>query len=184
MTYVKVSIPKNSEGAGAATIKMPTVILIDVADVASEPARTLGSPNISGDITLETGAKAVGIYATPSSIEITRESSGDVDARSTIKGVAYDHPGDSDAIEGHLEAFLNKGVIALVTECDGSANGRVRLVGSVCNPLYLEPEYTNTNEATRNHFVWKQAQGDKFGVATYAGALPTLAADAAVEAGA
>lgn len=184
MTYVKVSIPKNSEGAGAATIKKPTVILIDVADVASEPARTLGSPNISGDITLETGAKAVGIYATPSSIEITRESSGDVDARSTIKGVAYDHPGDSDAIEGHLEAFLNKGVIALVTECDGSANGRVRLVGSVCNPLYLEPEYTNTNEATRNHFVWKQAQGDKFGVATYAGALPTLAADAAVEAGA
>ena len=184
MTYVKVSIPKNSEGAGAATIKKPTVILIDVADVASEPARTLGSPNISGDITLAQSAKAVGIYATPSSIEITRESSGDVDARATIKGIAYDHPGDSDAIEGHLEAYLNKGVIALVTECDGSANGRVRLVGSVCNPLDLEPEYTNTNEATRNRFVWKQAQGDKFGVATYAGALPALAADAAVEAGA
>lgn len=184
MTYVKVSIPKNSEGAGAATIKKPTVILIDVDDVTTEPARVLGSPTISGNIVLAQGAKAVGIYATPSSIEITRESSGDVDARSTIKGVAYDHPGDSDAIEGHLEAYLNKGVIALVTECDGAAAGRVRLIGSACNPLYLEPEYTNTNEATRNHFVWKQAQGDKFGVATYTGDLPTLAADAAVEAGA
>jgi len=184
MTYTKVSIPKSSEGAGAAAIKRPTVLLIDVEDVASEPARVLGSPTVSGDITLKTDAKAVGIYATPSSIEITREASGDVDARSMIKGVTYEHPGDSDAIEGHTEAYLNKGVIALVTECDGSANGRVRLIGSICNPLYLAPEYNNNNESAKNKFVFKQNQGDKFGIATYTGALPALAASADDEPGA
>ncbi len=177
MTYVKVSIPKASDGAGAAAIKKPTVILIDVDDVATEPSREVGSAVVSGNITLKTGAKAVGIYATPSSIAITRESNGEVDARSLIKGLEYNHPGDSDAIESHLEGFLNKGVIALVTECDGSAGGRVRMVGSVCNPLYLQPEYTNNNEAASNRFVWKQAQGDKFGVATYTGTLPTIASD-------
>ncbi len=182
--YVKVSVPKNSDGAGAATIKSPTVILVDVADISAEPTREVGNTELTGDLTLAEGAKAVGIYATPSSINITEESNGEVDARSCIKGVEYTHPGDSVAIANHAEAFMNTGVVALVTECDGSSKGRVRIVGSKCNPLYLSPEYTNSNEGTSRKFVWKQNQGDKFVVGTYSGATPALAVDASSESGA
>lgn len=177
--YVKVSVPKNADGAGAATVKNPTVLLVDVEDIKTEPVRELGSSDIKDDYELAEGAKAVGIYATPSSIEVTCESSGEVDARSLIKGLAYDHPGDSVDIQNHLEAYLNKGVIAFVRECDGGANGRVRVIGSVCNPLFMAPEYTNSKDGTKNHFVWKQEQGDKFGIATYSGAMPDVAAAAA-----
>lgn len=181
--YVKVSVPKNSDGAGAVTIKNPTVILVDVADISAEPTREVGNTELTGDLTLKEGAKAVGIYATPSSISITEESNGEVDARSCIKGLEYSHPGDSVAIANHAEAFMNVGAVALVTECDGSSDGRVRMVGSKCNPLYLTPEYTNSSEGTSRKFVWKQNQGDKFVVGTYSGATPTLAADASTEAG-
>lgn len=179
--YTKVSIPKNSDGAGAAVIKDPTVILVDVEDIATEPARSVGNTELDGDLTLKESAKAVGIYATPSSIVITEEVSGEVDARSIIKGLEYVHPGDSVDIANHQEAFLNKGVVALVKECDGSSAGRTRLIGSKCNPLYLSPEYTNSNEATNRKFVWKQNQGDKFVVGTYSGAALTLAAAAAAD---
>ena len=179
--YTKVSIPKNSDGAGAAVIKDPTVILVDVEDIATEPARSVGNTELDGDLTLKESAKAVGIYATPSSIVITEEVSGEVDARSIIKGLEYVHLGDSVDIANHQEAFLNKGVVALVKECDGSSAGRTRLIGSKCNPLYLSPEYTNSNEATNRKFVWKQNQGDKFVVGTYSGAALTLAAAAAAD---
>lgn len=183
MPYVKVSIPRNEAG-GSPAIKDPTIIIVETVDVTTEPSRVAGTPTIATDYSLKEGAKAVGVYATPSTIEITRESNGEVDGRSLIKGVAYTHPGDTATIEGHLEYFLNKPVIIFVKECDGSASGRVRVVGSVCNPLYLQPEYTNSNEAVNNRFVWKQEQGDRFGVADYTGALPTLATEAVVEQGA
>lgn len=99
--YTKVSVPKNSDGAGAATIKDPTVILVDVEDIQAEPSRSVGNTALVGDLTLKESAKAVGIYATPSSIVITEESSGEVDARSIIKGVEYVHPGDSVDIANH-----------------------------------------------------------------------------------
>ena len=182
--YTKVSIPKSSEGAGAAQIKNPTVIVVDVEDIASEPTREVGNTEVVGNLTLVTGAKAIGVYATPTTIVPTEESAGEVDARSCIKGVEYVHPGDSVAIANHAEAFMNKGVVIIVRECDGSANGRARIIGSKCNPLYLQPEYTNSGEATNRKFVWKQAQGDKFVIGTYSGDLPTLAADAAAEPGA
>lgn len=175
--YTKVSIPKNGDGAGAATIKSPTVIIMDVEDIASEPTREVGDTELNGNYALETGAKAVGVYATPSTIIPTEEQQGDVDARSLIKGVEYVHPGDSVDIANHTEAFLNKGVVILIKECDGTANGRVRAIGSKCNPLYMQPEYTNSGDGTNRKFIWKQAQGDKFAIATYGGTMPPLASE-------
>ena len=59
--YTKVSIPKNGDGAGAATIKSPTVIIMDVEDIATEPSREVGDTELNGNYTLKTGANAVGI---------------------------------------------------------------------------------------------------------------------------
>lgn len=181
--YTKVSIPRNEDG-GAPAIKSPTVILVDVNDIDSEPTRELGNTELTGDLTLKTGAKAVGIYATPSSITPTEEQSGEVDARGIIQGLEYVHPGNSVAIANHTEAFLNRPVVALVKECNGSAAGKTLLIGSKCNPLYLQPEYTNSKEASNRKFVWKQDMPGKFVIGTYSGASPALAADAAAEASA
>ena len=181
--YTKVSIPKAGDGAGAAAIKNPTVIVIDVDDISAEPAREVGNTELDGNFSLNTGATAVGIYATPSTIVLTEEQQGEVDARSILKGVEYVHPGNSIDIANHTEAFLNKGVVILVRECDGSASGRYLAVGSKCNPLYMQPEYTNSSEGNNRKFVWKQGQGDKFVIGTYSGTIPALAADAGSSSG-
>ena len=178
MAYVPVSIPRPENG-GAAPVAKRKIIIVDVKDVETEPARTLGATSISGDYTLANGKKGVQIYGTPTTIAITEEQSGNPDGRGLIKGVEFEHPGDSVAIANHKEYFLNKGVIIFVTECDGvSGNGRTRVIGSVCNPLYMQPEYTNSNEGTRNKFVYKQEMADQFTVGTYTGALPTVADEA------
>jgi hypothetical protein len=43
----------------------------------------------------------------------------------------------------------------------------------------MQPEYTNSGDGTNRKFVWKQAQGDKFAIATYDGTLPALAPEPA-----
>ena len=180
MPYTKVSIPRNEDG-GAPTVKNATVILVDINDVASEPTRELGDTEVVGDLTLKTGAKAVGIYATPSSIVPTEETAGEVDARGFIQGLEYVHPGNSVAIANHTEAFLNRPVIGIVRECNGGASGKCLIIGSVCNPLYMQPEYTNSKDAANRKFVWKQDQPSKFVIGTYGGAIPALADDASSE---
>ena len=178
MPYVPVSIPRPENG-GAAPVAKRKIIIVDVNDIATEPARTLGNTTISTDYALTQGKKGVQIYGTPTTIAITEEQSGNPDGRGLIKGVEFEHPGDSVAIANHKEHFLNKGVIIFVTECDGvSGDGRTRVIGSVCNPLYMQPEYTNSNEGTRNKFVYKQEMADQFTIATYTGALPAVAEDA------
>ena len=60
-------------------------------------------------------------------------------------------------------------------ECSGSASGKCLIIGSICNPLYMQPEYTNSKDGSSRKFVWKQDQPSKFVIGTYTGALPTLA---------
>lgn len=180
MAYTKVSIPRNEDG-GAPTVKNATVILVDINDVSAEPTRELGNTEVDGDLTLKTGAKAVGIYATPSSIVTTEEPSGEVDSRGIIQGFEFVHPGNSVAIANHTEAFLNRPVIALVRECNGTSAGKCLIIGSLCNPLYMQPEYTNSKDAANRKFVWKQDQPSKFVIGTYTGAIPSLADNASSE---
>ena len=49
----KVSINKNGDGAGCATPKDPTIIVVDVDDVASEPTRVVGNTVLQGDLELK-----------------------------------------------------------------------------------------------------------------------------------
>ena len=173
--YTKVSIPKAGDGAGSAAIKDPTIILIDVDDITAEPTRSHGNVVLNGNVSLASGAKAIGIYATPSSIELTEEASGEADARGIMQGVKFDHPGNSVQSKNFVEANLNRGFVALVKECDGTSEGRMQYVGSKCNPLFLTPESTNTKEATKRTFTLKQEIAGRFLPGEYAGTIPTLA---------
>lgn len=176
--YTKVSIPKNGDGAGCPTPRKSRIILVDVDDVASEPTREVGNVVVQGNLTLNTGAKAVSIYGTSSTIELTEEFGGDPDAEGIRNGLIFEHPGNSVEIKNFLEVWKNKGVIAIVTECDGTESGRPQIIGRVCNPLRLSVETTNNNEATKRRFTWSQQINDKFLAGEYAGRLPEIADEA------
>ena len=149
MAYVKSSIPRPGDGAGCAATRKSQIILVDVEDVASEPAREVGNCVVTGDLTLKTGAKAISIYATASTIQVTEELSGDPDAEGIKTGIVFDHPGNSVAIKNFIEIFKNRGVIAIVQECDGTTAGRPQIMGRVCNPLRLSLETKMDGEATK-----------------------------------
>ncbi len=173
--YTKVSIPKNGDGAGCAVSRSSDIIIVDVDDIKTEPTREVGNPAMKGDLELNEEAKAVVIYGTPTTIEETEEYSGDADARGVKQGVAFEHPGNSSAIKGFTEAFMNKGVVILVKECDGTANGKVQMFGRKCNPLFLSAERTGNNEANKRKFTFKQELNDKFLPGDYSGAMPAVA---------
>ena len=78
--YNPVSILKTDEGAGCPRPKNPTIILVPVEFVAAEPTREIGDIVMKSDLELIAEKKAIGIYATPSTIECTEESEGDPDA--------------------------------------------------------------------------------------------------------
>ena len=124
-----------------------------MADVATEPTRELGNVALTGDVELKEGAEALSIYATSPTIECTEETSGDVDARGIMQGIAFEHPGDSADVKNFTEVYLNKGVIILTRSCDGSAAGRYKYFGNVCNPLFLSVERTDTKEANKRKFT-------------------------------
>lgn len=169
MAYNKVNILKNGDGAGCATPKLPNIIVINADDIKTEPTRTVGDPTMVGDFELNTGAKALTIYATPSSIEMLEEPSGEADARGVKLGVAFEHPGNHLDIKAFVEAYLNTGVVLMVKEGCGSATPRTHVVGSKCNPLFMSFETTNNKEATKRKLTFKQEMADKFLAGEYSG---------------
>ena len=70
---------------------------------------------------------------------------------------------------------MNKGVIIMVQECDGSAEGRTQYFGSKCNPLYMSIERTDNKDANKRKFTWKQEVVDKFLPGDYTDELPEVA---------
>lgn len=173
--YKKVSIPKNGDGAGCAIPKDPNIILVDVQDIKTEPTRTVGNVVTDGNLTLEEGAKAIKIYATPSSIEEGYELSGEADAKGYKQKVSFEHPGDSDEINNFTEVAANKGFVLLVKQCDGSATGKTKIYGSKCNPMFLSVENTNNKEAVKRKFDFTQEIAGKFLAGVYSGDEPEVA---------
>ncbi len=181
--YKQVSIPKNGDGAGVPLPKDPTIIVIDTDDIVAEPTRAVGDVTMVGDYTLKEGAKAVGIYATPSSIELPEENSGDPDARGFMQGVTFEHPGNSKEVKNFTEHYANKGVVILTRSC---SDGRVEAHGSKCNPLFLTTTRTATKDANKRQFAFKQEMNSPFLPGDYEGKIPDIApeAEVSVDAGA
>lgn len=175
MPLPKFSIPKNGDGAGCATPKDPTIIVIDVDDVQSEPTRVVGNTVVEGELTLTQGGKAMGIYATPDTIDAGYDPEGETDAKGFKQKVGFDHPGDSVEINNFAEGGANKGFILLVKECDGSASGTTKIYGSKCNPLFMTSSPTNNKDGNKRHFDFAQSQVSKFVPGFYNGELPALA---------
>lgn len=173
--YVKVSIPKSSDGAGAAVAKDPNVIVIFAEDVSAEPTRAHGNVALSGNYTLATGAKAIGLYMTPSTISAGYDTEGEVDGKGFKLKVEGEHPGNDVSVENFIEGAANKGLILLVKSCDGTSSGKVKAYGSKCNPMYLSPEPTDSKEGNKVKLSFAQEVPQMFLPGVYTGTMPTLA---------
>lgn len=173
--YVKVSIPKSSDGAGSAVAKDPNVIIMFTEDITAEPTRSHGNVAMSGNYALASGAKAVALYLTPSSISAGYDAEGDVDAKGFKHKVEGEHPGDDSAVENFIEAAANKGMVVLVKGCDGTSDGKVKAYGTKCNPLFLSPEVTDSKEGNKTKLAFAQEVAQKFLPGVYSGTMPDLA---------
>ncbi len=169
--YVKKSIPNPGGGAGNPSPKSPTIIIVDVEDIKTFPTRSPGNVVATGDLELNVGAKAIGVYATPSTIEEIQTAEGEADARGYVKGVKFTHPGESVDIENFIEGNANRNIVAVVTGCNG---GAAKIIGSPCNPLSMTAETAGTKDATNRTITLQQAMRDQFRIMRYSGTLPPI----------
>jgi hypothetical protein len=178
MPYVAKSIARPTGGAGNPTPKSPTILIFEMDDVKTFPTRTVGVTTASEGFELAEGKKLIGIYATPSSIEVLQEAEGDPDARGYKKGIKFEHPGNSTDIEDFIEYYSNKNLGAIVKSCNGTV---ARIIGDPCNPLSLQVETTDTKDGTKKALTLQQDVRDEFRILTYTGALPAVEGAAASE---
>lgn len=172
MTYIKTSIPK-LPGSGATTPKGDRIYIYDVTDVSADVVRVFGQTSVSGSLTLERGAKGISIQVSRASISAGYENTGEVGAKVFSDKVEFEYPGDTVALNNFIEAFAHKGVILIVTGCEGPA----KIYGRVCNPMYLSAEPTDSNEGVRTRLSFSQEMGDAFIPRRYEGVLPDVAED-------
>lgn len=173
MPYTKASVPK-LPGAGAAVPKSDRILIFDVEDVKTDVPRVIGETSTAGPFELEDKAKGLSIQASRPSISTGYEHSGEIDAKVFVDKVEFDYPGDNEAVNNFIEAYANKGVIIIVQSCAGAT----KIYGSKCNPLHLQAEPTDNNEARRTHLTFTQEMGDAFVPRVYTGTIPEVEADA------
>ena len=162
-------------GAGLHPYDM--LILVDVDDIASFPPREADGVNITdqNDLTLKTGAKAIAIYMTPGTTEVTSNSEGDPDEQGFTPTIQFNHPGNEEAVMLFKTNWLSRNAVILMKFCDSS---KVWLAGSPCNPMKLQVNYTGNGTSNRNQITFQQAsKGLDF--ALYAGDIPALDTDPA-----
>lgn len=181
MTYTKVSIPKKTGGSpGAPLPKHPTVILINTRDILTFPTADANGVKITGNIALKVGAKAQGIYATPSSISRPTASEGDPDQEAFFQNLVFDHPGNTLAIDEFTQNNISEDFVIITR---GEKLEDTRLHGGPWNPMKMQFNGTDNNEANKGTFTFKSVLKTKKMAAHYFGTIPVIADDVTYEEG-
>jgi len=175
MPYIPVSVPKTGSNPGRPKGKSPNLIIFRMSDVDNFPTRdTNGVQSAAGqNLTFKSGASAIAVYATPSTIKRYDTGEGDPDAKGWIQNVEFEHPGDELAFEEWKENNINENLGVVTYRCDGSSK---KIHGTPCEPLQFEVEEKDDNEALKSTIKLKSLmRGAKSMV--YIGALPALDTD-------
>ncbi len=138
---------------GAGLHPQDALILIDVDDIVTFPARDEDGVNITGNIALAQDATAITIYGTPGTFVATSNSSGDADAVGFQPSIQFNHPGNTAAIHAFKTNWVGRKIVAIMKFCNGTEKW---LFGSPCNPLQLQVNYEGNNESNRNQFTLQQ----------------------------
>lgn len=170
MAFTKVSVLKSSDNAGRPVSFKDKIVLIEVDDIASFPARDTNGILISSNITLKAGKTAIQMYSIPKTLKAYNAPEGDPDKKGYIQHLEFEHPGDELKYNEFAENCINKNFIAIIGKFDGTGK---RVLGTPGCPLQFSDEGKNDSEAVTNTVKFESLiRGPR--IAHYSGTLPTL----------
>ena len=146
--YEFVSVPRKSVNAGRPAGKKKYIILFRWADVATYERDEKGV-NVTG-LSLQTGKKPIGVYATSSSVNVYHTSEGDEDARGFIHHVDFEHPGSTLEFDEFVNNNINEQLGAIVVDCGAD---EALIAGTPCAPLGISQDNSENSASANKHTV-------------------------------
>lgn len=171
VTIGNLTKPKAGAGAPNFTTERPLqAIPVDYLEDNGFPTVDENGVRTTSDFIFKAGMYPIPCYLTSSTKDYSAEVSGDQDAERFKLKVMGNYPGDdTDATEFSVNN-LGKPFILVAGKCDG---GRAKIIGDICNPLYLKPTFKANKDKTGFEFTWEQSEGSRSLHREYSGTLPT-----------
>lgn len=171
ITIGNLKTPKAGAGAPNFTTDRPLhAIPVDYLEDNGFPTVDENGVRTTSDFVFKTGMYPIPCYLTSSTKDYSAEVSGDQDAERWKLKVMGNYPGDdTDATEFSVN-YLGRPFILVAGKCDG---GRAKIIGDICNPLYLKPAFKANKDKTGFEFTWEQSEGSRYLHREYSGTLPT-----------
>lgn len=145
--YVKPSLI--SKGKGAAESKNLEIVMMDLADVASEPSRDDKGIAMVGNYVMNANKYVTKLQTTISKTSLPVTSEGEEDNISISALPEFYFPGSTLEFEEFVQNWTGKSIVVGVQV--GACNGGspfYRMYGSKCAPLSLIIEKQNNNDGT------------------------------------
>lgn len=173
-----------TKGKGSAENKSFEVILIDINDIATHPARDDNNVSIVGNYVMKSGKYVTKLQVSSSKTSLPFTSEGEEDNVSISALPEFSFPGSTLEFEEFVANWTNRSVIVAVQvgACGGSGSF-YRVYGSKCAPLSLLVEGQNNNDATMGLVKFQQFAKTDLMPGRYTGTFTldtatTVAADA------
>lgn len=176
MAYVPASVAKTGANPGRPKGKDENIIIVRTKDILTFPTREAnGVKNeANSNLTLKEGAKAIAIYATPSTIKRMDTIEGDPDGKGWVCSLEFEHPGDEVIFQEWMENNVNENLVACSSR-RGFTDARIH--GTPEEPLQFEVDEQDDKDALRSTIKLKSImRGPKS--MRYTGTKPALDTDA------
>lgn len=168
MSYIKTNVLKPGSNAGTGIKPKSAITLIDVEDILSFAQRDSKGVLITGPIVLKPNAYAITVYATQDTIELASNSEGETDNEGFMPSIKFKHPGNEQEIREYKAAAIGRQFVVMADYCDGKPKD---LIGSPCNPVKMQVNYSANKDANGNEFTFQQMmRGDD--IAMYTNTVP------------
>lgn len=167
----KLNKPKAGAGAPSFTSDRPLyAIPVDAFLNDTFPTVDEKGVRMTSNIVLKDGAYAIPMYYTSSTKDYSVENTGEQDAERFKLKVVASHPGDSIEATEFMVNNQGKGFVLVAGKCD---TGEKKVIGDICNPLYLKPTFKANKDKTGFEVTFEQSEGSRFMHRVYTGPVPT-----------
>jgi len=155
MSYVKVNVNKPGMNLGVGGNKKAEIVIFDMDDYLTYPARDENGHVSVDNITFKPGAYMIKLYATQNTIECGHKGEGDPDKKGYIQNVKFEHPGSEAAILEFDANWLNRNVGIIIQRCSDT---KKMLYGTPCAPLQMVSEKQDTKDTDHTVFTFASTQ--------------------------
>lgn len=124
---------------------------------------------ITSNILPKPGCYAIPMFYTSSTKDYTVEISGEQDAERFLLKVVASYPGDSVDATEFMVNNMGKGFVLISGKCD---SGEKKVIGDICNPLYLKPAFKANKDKTGFDVTFEQSEGSRYMHRVYNGPIP------------